>query len=762
MLRPARPICTLAAPSVRRPWCVGLILGALATAASAQTTFAPTTTEYNWSTTVSQLRIKGVHSRGVLGQGATVALLDTGLNLSNPEFLNNPRVMTGYNAVDGSSDVTDNINHGTHVAGVVAAGGNGFGMYGVAPLANLLMVKVFNGGTASASNINRGLDYAMARGARVVNMSFGTTSPLGDTALRRAAASNQAVLVAAAGNEASRNPNWPGHYARESWANGTMLVVGAVDSSNRMASFSNRAGDTAQFYLVAPGVSVLSSYGNSYGYMTGTSMAAPAVSGAAALVTGFWPYLRANQVAAILLNTADDLGAPGVDAIYGHGLLNVNRALSPVGRYTYRSSNGRTVTVALSTQGQSLRQPTVVTPSAFAGLQTEVFDAYGRNFTSDEGQSLQVRTVLTSDMVMGRSDGSILMTQREGPDGARWTFLQQAPATATGRAAPHGVMSPLSAGLTPVQAATSAPVSTHGSLHWQARQGWSFSLGDGGLSAGSLGVMRSDLGRSLGDGGTQVLASPLAAYAPAHRFAVIEMPLQAQGSVAPLLQGARWHARLATLRPDTDRRVRSAEGHVGLGEVNVELPQAVLNLSVGRLQERGLLGGYSSPALGLDAAHQTHSLSLSSAWRLSPGWSALASWSRTGTSAPQAAGLLLGGSRVQADAMGAGLSGQALWRDGDRLSLAWLAPLKARSGQWRYSVVTGVDDAGQPIYGQQTVNLGSGPREWQLDGHYQWRADADASANAQWTAALTWRVHPDHDGSAPSQWAGGLRYQRGF
>ena len=276
--------------------------------ALAQTTFAPTASETSWSTSVSQLHVQAVHSKGVLGQGVTIGLLDTGLNLANPEFRNNSRVST-YNAVDGSSDVTDSINHGTHVAGVIGAGANGSGMYGVAPLANLLEIKVFNGGTASASSINRGLDYALAHGARVINMSFGTSTPLGDAGLRRAAASNQAVLVVAAGNEGARNPNWPGRYARESWAGGTMLVVGAVDANGRMASFSNRAGDTAQYYLVAPGVNILSTYGSGYGYMSGTSMAAPAVSGAAALIVGYWPYLKASQVAAILLNTADDLGA---------------------------------------------------------------------------------------------------------------------------------------------------------------------------------------------------------------------------------------------------------------------------------------------------------------------------------------------------------------------------------------------------------------------------------------------------------------------
>jgi len=745
--------------------CIGLI--ALPACAWAQSSFAPGMAEYSSSTTVTQLRIRGVHSRGILGAGVKVALLDTGLDLSNPEFYNNSRVLTPYNVVDGSSDVTDSIHHGTHVAGIIAASGNGRGMYGVAPMADLLMIKVFNGGTASATHINNGLDYAIAQGARVVNMSFGTTTPLGDTALRRAAATNQAVLVVAAGNEGTRNPNWPGRYARESWAGGTMLVVGAVDNNNRLASFSNRAGDTAQFYLVAPGVNIFSAYGSGYGYMSGTSMAAPAVSGAAALVTGYWPYLRASQVAAILLNTADDLGAPGVDAVYGHGLLNVNRALSPVGSYTYRSASGYKVTVPLSVLGLASRQPTVVTPSAFQGLQTEVFDAYGRNFTSDEGASLAVRSVLTSEMVMGPAADATAVSQRVAMDGSRLTLWQAATLPAgTLHAAANGVMSPLSAGLSPTQAWGGSATNAPGALRWDNGRGWGLSLGSGGLSGVGLGLAANALpDTSLDDnaGGTppvastalpQLTASPLAGFAPAHRFAVLSMPLGGARSAA----GGLWRARLAALRPDLPDSLHAAQGRVNMAELSVDTPELALNANLGQLDEHGLLGGYSSPALGLDAAHRTQGLSLSGAWRLSPRWAATGSWSQTRTAAPSASGMLMSASGIRANARGLGLSGRQLLQDDDQFSLAWLQPLKARSGQLNYSVVTGVDDEGQPVYGQQTVNLGSGPREWQADVRYQWRN----SSSGLWTAAMTLRVHPDHDASAPAQVAGGVRYQLPF
>jgi len=205
---------------------------------------------------------------------------------------------------------------------------------------------------------------------------------------------------------------------------------------------------------------------------------------------------------------------------------------------------------------------------------------------------------------------------------------------------------------------------------------------------------------------------------------------------------------------------------VNLAEVSMDTPELALNANLGQLDEHGLLGGYSSPALGLDAAHRTQSLSLSGAWRLSPRWAATASWSQTRTAAPIANGMLVSGSGIRANARGLGLSGRSLLQEDDQFSLAWLQPLKARSGQLNYSVVSGVDDDGQPIYGQQTVNLGDGPREWQADVRYQWRSSPASLgppwAGGLWTAALTLRVHPDHDASAPAQLAGGVRYQLPF
>ena len=165
---------------------------------------------------------------------------------------------------------------------------------------------------------------------------------------------------------------------------GWWLAVVAVDKNNRIASFSNGCGEAARFCLAAPGVNILSTvsprdrdYDNHY-YWTesGTSMAAPVLSGALAVLKSRHPQLNARQAVDILLRTATDLGAPGTDPVYGHGLVNLERALLPIGPQNAAGGSGRAVAPTGTTRIAFSSAFGNAAPSAthlFGGL-----DSYGR------------------------------------------------------------------------------------------------------------------------------------------------------------------------------------------------------------------------------------------------------------------------------------------------------------------------------------------------------------------------------------------------
>jgi hypothetical protein len=272
-----------------------------------------------------------------LGRGITIAVVDTGVS-RHSEY--SDRLLRGYSDWGGDG-TADGNGHGTHVAGIAAAGLNGSGIAGIAPEAWILPVKVLSDqGSGSGTTLYRGVNWAVNNYVKpiagppnrtIFSMSLGGTKAFGLDSLRLIKNSGS-IAVVAAGNSGGSNPIYPARYATDASVAGSVLVVGAVDSQNRMTSWSNRAGSTANYYLVAPGLSIDSTFRTSdYQTLSGTSMATPMVSGAAALVWGAWPYLPPTQVVNSLLWSATDLGTPGIDTTFGWGLLNLQAAMKPIG-----------------------------------------------------------------------------------------------------------------------------------------------------------------------------------------------------------------------------------------------------------------------------------------------------------------------------------------------------------------------------------------------------------------------------------------------
>jgi thermitase len=262
------------------------------------------------------------------GAGATVAVVDSGVDLAHPDLL--ARLLPGYDWVDGDAVPQDEHGHGTHVAGTVAAAENGLGVVGVAPEADVIPLRVLGAnGSGWGSDVAAAFDWAGDRGVRVVNASLG--SPGITSAERQAIRDHPETLYVVAAGNAGANVDATPHYPC-AYTEANVLCVGATDSDDEIASFSNYGATAVD--LFAPGVLIASTYPTGFGsylddgyqLMNGTSMAAPHVAGAAALVVAHHPEYAASQIKAALMDSADLRPGLAGNARVG-GRLNAAAAL---------------------------------------------------------------------------------------------------------------------------------------------------------------------------------------------------------------------------------------------------------------------------------------------------------------------------------------------------------------------------------------------------------------------------------------------------
>nr|MBB5292667.1 hypothetical protein [Brevundimonas basaltis] len=303
-------------------------------------------------------------------------------------------VVVGRNTPAGPPTANGAPSHGTLVSGIIASNFNGFGTIGIAYESTIVSIRA-DVSTCSkpedtvcfqSADLVRAIDYAIANNLRIVNMSLGGEGPLGaafEAALQRAVNAGIVFTIAAgnAGEEATGgNPEWPGRYATDPRFAGSIIVVGAHDATNTLAGFSNRAGVSAASYISAAGADVITGCnGTSCWRINGTSFSAPAVAGALALLLDAFPNLTGREAVQILLTTAREAGDPGVDVVYGRGLLDIARAFQPVGSTSVPMGSGSTVTVT----SQRFAWSSAAFGDAFrnsAGLQTVGHDSFDRLF----------------------------------------------------------------------------------------------------------------------------------------------------------------------------------------------------------------------------------------------------------------------------------------------------------------------------------------------------------------------------------------------
>ena len=254
-----------------------------------------------------------------------VAVIDTGVDYNHPDLKNNiwrnareisnngidddgngyVDDISGWNFAENNNNLNDNNDHGTHVAGIIAASENGIGVVGVAPKVKIMPLIVFKGKSGNISSIIKAISYAKKNGASIVNMSLTTTAY--DQSLRDIMATSTSILfVSAAGNDSQNNNLYPKYPANYDLPNN--ITVASINQNGALSSFSNYGYTTV--HVAAPGNGIYSTLPNGkYGNKSGTSMAAPYVTGVAALVKSVYPSYSPSQIKSRILSTVKKLNS---------------------------------------------------------------------------------------------------------------------------------------------------------------------------------------------------------------------------------------------------------------------------------------------------------------------------------------------------------------------------------------------------------------------------------------------------------------------
>jgi subtilisin family serine protease len=733
------------------------------------------------------------------GAGAVIGIVDSGIDLNNSEFAG--RVLTGAcitssvnpcTAADdkvGGDDAVYNLStgvvtHGTHVAGIAAGATTG-----LASSADILPVKVC-GSNDSCIGVDDGIVWAATHGANVINVSIGGGVLTSSSVAKLQQAVNAgALIVVAAGNSGPADPT-NGSYAAaalDDGIRGSMIVVGSTGCTlngttptncgnggkGAISSFSQTPGNRCQvsngqsvcmkdYFVVAPGSDIWSTVGNgttaaaNYGYLSGTSMATPYVSGLATVIKGEWPTLTASQIASIIFQTTDDIGAPGVDPVFGRGEVDITKALGPVGSTIVATqsftvaptapgnaagSTGTTTTSvagmnggkaagkSLSKLGAMGVQKSVVSGPLSVGIQNSsllknavLVDSFGRTFHADMTQAIYnpgldfTGYFLSSPFV---SYAPFAMSG-QGPLG-RFVASGYAVDTVTPRLLSGEFLTSdrhrydvrdlqFSTALSDSFAINAGyHLDLQGRFNGYDLQGSSAydglflsgsalnspyeSFTDGGSFVGATIALASDLRMNFGQ-------SQLGTERPEFEVPVFSYLAQVQGPQARLDQRT---ATTSMAGLDWDF---ASWGGLGLTASNT-------------LERHGMLGGVNSGALAVANTANTSALGVSARVGFGSGWVTTVSYSEGITQLDlRANSIATNADTLRSRAYGVAIAKHGLFADNDSLGLAVSRPIQVYSGGLGLRLGTGLDDSGNLLTGTEHVSLVSKTPETDFEMGY--------------------------------------------
>ena len=395
---------------------------------------APLTTPFNYDTTefqnttaLSQINAQAAYLNYSFGNGVLVGVIDSGVT-EIPELIGKLHPNSTNIVTSDPDDIDDFSGHGTAMAGIIAANrdddtnNSSFNMHGVAFEAQILSINATTAAdcpdiencTFFHSDIAKAYDYAIANNVDVINESLGSDnfSTLSLQQAMQRAVDDDIVIVLPAGNIEESAPAGTGDsveassaVAYSAWANGQIIIAGSADANNVISDFSYKAGaDAMNVFLVAPGSNVLApdyDVNSDFDYVqtSGTSASTAVISGAAALLIDAFPNLSAAQVVDILFETATDLGDPGVDIIYGRGLINIEEAFTAQGQLTI-AGNGFAAATEIGNNNTIPSQNLIFSGGAFGAdisfsnslNDIMATDRYDRSFSVDFTKGIHLPT----------------------------------------------------------------------------------------------------------------------------------------------------------------------------------------------------------------------------------------------------------------------------------------------------------------------------------------------------------------------------------
>ncbi len=700
------------------------------------------------------------------GTGAIIGIVDTGIDLNQPEFTG--RILTGgciISSVNACSSLNDQVGgdlatfdggqstHGTHVAGIAAGS-----VVGLATSAQILPVKVCASFANSCNGVDEGLLWASQHGANVINVSIG--GPIlndSDVDIFRQTVANGSLIVVSAGNSGTRVPagGFLAGGALADGVRGSMIVVGAtghggVGGHGDAASFSQVPSTRCEihgaqrycmrdYFVAAPGENIWSTVGNGaaagsdHGYLSGTSMAAPYVTGVAAVIKGRWPFLTSAQIADIIFSTADDIGAPGVDPVYGRGAVDITAAMSvspggPAPAMLPRSAGNagqvQSLVGALNPRASLVSGPLSVAVRNSSVLQSAiVIDGYGRDFAANFGGSTYNPGFNLDYLVTTGFNTSF----------SPFAFSQATPIgnfTASGYAVDTTTPALLSGefrtsdkhkyDVQDFHLATTVAPGVALELGYNARMAGNFNSYDAVTSQAYDGLFISASG----------VNSPYVSFADGGNYIGTTVDLAddlhlrvAQASMAP--RNEDFEVPVFSLLEQTTRGTQSSfdrrAADASMVAMNWDFASwGGLGVTASQTSERnGLLGGMASGALTLANSADTTALGITGRVGFGDGWVTTVSYSEGMTSLNlKADSIFTGADTLRSRSYGLAIAKHGLFDKGDSLGLAVSRPVQIYAGSLNISAATGIDADRNLVISNEKVSLVSGTPETDVEMGY--------------------------------------------